>query len=88
MLLVEQNVHLVLAVSDYAFVLNEGKVWAEGPAREVARSPQARRAYLEIRAIFHTAREHPWYTAKVSGGYPLSNPGRYVASQDAPKGCC
>jgi branched-chain amino acid transport system ATP-binding protein len=48
MLLVEQNVHLALAVSDYAYVLNEGKMWAEGPAREVARNPQVRQAYLGI----------------------------------------
>ena len=48
MLLVEQNVHMALAVSDYAYVLNEGKVWAEGPAREVARNPQVRQAYLGI----------------------------------------
>jgi len=48
MLLVEQNVHMALAVSDYAYVLNEGKVWAEGPAREVAKNPQVRQAYLGI----------------------------------------
>jgi branched-chain amino acid transport system ATP-binding protein len=48
MLLVEQNVHMALAVSDYAYVLNEGKVWAEGPAREVARNPEVRQAYLGI----------------------------------------
>jgi branched-chain amino acid transport system ATP-binding protein len=48
MLLVEQNVHMALAVSDYAYVLNEGKVWAEGAAREVARNPQVRQAYLGI----------------------------------------
>jgi len=48
MLLVEQNVHMALAVSDYAYVLNEGKVWTEGPAREVARNPQVRQAYLGI----------------------------------------
>lgn len=48
MLLVEQNIHLALAVSDYAYVLNEGKVWAEGPAREVAQNPQVRQAYLGI----------------------------------------
>ena len=48
MLLVEQNVHMALAVSDYAYVLKEGKEWAEGAAREVARNPQVRQAYLGI----------------------------------------
>jgi len=33
MLLVEQNVSLALAVSDYAYVLAEGRVHLEGPAR-------------------------------------------------------
>ena len=42
MLLVEQNVHMALAASDYAWVLNEGKVWAESAARELARNPQVR----------------------------------------------
>lgn len=48
MLLVEQNIHLALAISDYAYVMNEGKVWIEGPAREVAKNPQVRQAYLGI----------------------------------------
>jgi branched-chain amino acid transport system ATP-binding protein len=48
MLLVEQNVHMALAISDTAYVLNEGKVWAEGPAREVAKNPQVQQAYLGI----------------------------------------
>ncbi len=26
--------------------------------------------------------------ADLAVGYPLNNPGRYVASQDAPMGCC
>ena len=43
-----KNVHMALAVSDYAYVLNDGKVWAEGSAREVARNPQVRQAYLGI----------------------------------------
>ena len=34
--LVEQNIHLALALSDYAYVLAEGRVQIEGPAREVA----------------------------------------------------
>lgn len=47
-LLVEQNVHMALAVSDYAYVLAEGRVELEGPSKEVARNPHVRTAYLGI----------------------------------------
>lgn len=48
MLLVEQNVHLALAVSDYAYVLSQGRVSIEGEARQVARNEEVRAAYLGI----------------------------------------
>ncbi len=48
MLLVEQNVHMALAVSDYAFALNEGRISLQGTARELARNPEVRRVYLGI----------------------------------------
>jgi branched-chain amino acid transport system ATP-binding protein len=48
MLLVEQNVHMALAVCDYAFVFTEGRVTLEGEAAEVARNPEVRKAYLGI----------------------------------------
>jgi len=48
MLLVEQNVQMALAVSDYAYVLADGRVELEGPSREVARNEHVRRAYLGI----------------------------------------
>jgi branched-chain amino acid transport system ATP-binding protein len=48
MLLVEQNVHMALAVSDYAYVLSEGRVTMQGPGRELARDEGIRRAYLGI----------------------------------------
>jgi branched-chain amino acid transport system ATP-binding protein len=48
MLLVEQNVSMALAVSDYAYVLSEGKVWLEGEARSLAKQKQVRQAYLGI----------------------------------------
>ncbi|MBM4422036.1 MAG: ABC transporter ATP-binding protein [Chloroflexi bacterium] len=48
MLLVEQNVHMALAVSDYAFVLSEGRVTIEGEARALAQNPEVRKAYLGI----------------------------------------
>jgi branched-chain amino acid transport system ATP-binding protein len=47
-LLVEQNVHLAFAVSDYAYVLAEGRVFTEGPPTMLAAMPEIRRAYLGL----------------------------------------
>jgi len=46
--LVEQNVHLALALSDYTYVLAEGRVEMEGPSREIAGKDEVRRAYLGL----------------------------------------
>lgn len=48
MMLVEQNVQMALAVSDYAFVLAHGKVELEGPSRELAQDEHVRSAYLGL----------------------------------------
>ena len=48
MLLVEQNVQMALAVSDYAYVLTEGRVEIEGPAAQVRQMEQVREAYLGV----------------------------------------
>jgi branched-chain amino acid transport system ATP-binding protein len=48
MLLVEQNVQMALAVSEYAYVLAEGRVDLEGPSRDLARNEHVREAYLGI----------------------------------------
>lgn len=45
-LLVEQNVQMALAVSDYAFVLSQGQIELEGPSRELAQNEHVRSAYL------------------------------------------
>jgi len=45
-LLVEQNVHLALKVSDYAYILNEGKVELSGPPTEIQGNDKVRAAYL------------------------------------------
>ena len=47
-LLVEQNVQMALAISDYGFVLAEGKIGLEGPARELAKNEHVRVAYLGL----------------------------------------
>jgi len=48
MLLVEQNVQMSLAVSDYAYVMSHGRVEIEGPAREVRGLETVRKAYLGL----------------------------------------
>ena len=47
-LLVEQNVHMALAVSDYGYVLAEGKVELQGPAKELIKNEHVREAYLGL----------------------------------------
>jgi branched-chain amino acid transport system ATP-binding protein len=47
-LLVEQNVHLALAVSDYAYVVAEGKIFTQGPPAQLSAMPEIRRAYLGL----------------------------------------
>jgi branched-chain amino acid transport system ATP-binding protein len=46
--LVEQNVHLALAVSDYAYVIAEGRIFTEGSSKKLAAMPEIRRAYLGL----------------------------------------
>jgi branched-chain amino acid transport system ATP-binding protein len=48
MLLVEQNVHMALSVSDYAYVVSEGRVTLEGPAEKIAKDETVQKAYLGI----------------------------------------
>lgn len=47
-ILVEQNVHLALAVSDYTYVFAEGRVPIEGESQEVASMDEVRKAYLGL----------------------------------------
>jgi branched-chain amino acid transport system ATP-binding protein len=47
-LLVEQNVHLALALSDYAYVIAEGRPFTEGKSSAVAAMPDIRQAYLGL----------------------------------------
>jgi branched-chain amino acid transport system ATP-binding protein len=48
MLLVEQNVHLSLAIADYAYVMAEGRIKMEGTGEELEKSEEIRKAYLGI----------------------------------------
>ena len=47
-LLVEQNVHLAFALSDYAYVIAEGRVFTEGVPAELESLPEIREAYLGL----------------------------------------
>ncbi len=47
-LLVEQNVQMALAISDYGYVLAEGKSGIEGPARQLIKDKNVRAAYLGL----------------------------------------
>jgi branched-chain amino acid transport system ATP-binding protein len=47
-LLVEQNVHLAFALSDYAYVIAEGRLFTEGAPAELQERPEIRQAYLGL----------------------------------------
>jgi branched-chain amino acid transport system ATP-binding protein len=45
-LLVEQNAHMALSIADYCYVLETGTIRIHGPASELAKNEEVRRAYL------------------------------------------
>lgn len=45
-LLVEQNANMALSIAKRAYVLETGQIVLSGPAAEMARNPEVRRAYL------------------------------------------
>jgi branched-chain amino acid transport system ATP-binding protein len=47
-LLVEQNVHMTLEITDRAYVLEQGQVVLEGPSRELKQNEHVRKAYMGI----------------------------------------
>ena len=47
-LLVEQNVEASLSLSDYIYILHEGRIKAEGSPEQIKGSPDIREAYLGI----------------------------------------
>lgn len=47
-LLVEQNVQMALAISDYGYVLSEGRIQLEGPSRQLIKNEHVRTAYLGL----------------------------------------
>jgi branched-chain amino acid transport system ATP-binding protein len=47
-LLVEQNAHMALSMAHHAYVLETGQIALQGPAAELAKSEDVRRAYLGV----------------------------------------
>jgi branched-chain amino acid transport system ATP-binding protein len=47
-LLIEQNVHLAFALSDYAYVIADGRVFTEATPAELETRPDIRKAYLGL----------------------------------------
>lgn len=47
-LLVEQNAHMALSISHFAYVLEVGRIAMAGPAAELAKSDEVRKAYLGV----------------------------------------
>jgi len=45
-LLVEQNIHQALKISDYAFVLKTGKITMEGRGEDLLSDPEVQKAYM------------------------------------------
>jgi branched-chain amino acid transport system ATP-binding protein len=45
---VEQNVHLAFSLSDYAYVIAEGRLFTEGAPAQLESRPEIRRAYLGL----------------------------------------
>jgi branched-chain amino acid transport system ATP-binding protein len=47
-MLVEQNVHLAFSLSDYAYVIAEGRLFTQGRPAALESQPEIRRAYLGL----------------------------------------
>jgi branched-chain amino acid transport system ATP-binding protein len=47
-LLVDQNATATLQTADYAYVMHEGTIDLEGPAKELAQREEIRAAYLGL----------------------------------------
>jgi branched-chain amino acid transport system ATP-binding protein len=47
-LLVEQNAHMALGISDRAYVLEVGKITLSGKAKDLIQLDQVRKAYLGV----------------------------------------
>jgi branched-chain amino acid transport system ATP-binding protein len=48
MLVVEQNTERALEIGDYAYILRDGRITLEGPAKELRHDPRVRKAFLGV----------------------------------------
>jgi branched-chain amino acid transport system ATP-binding protein len=46
--MVEQNARAALELADHAYVMEQGRIVLEGPAREISANDHVRRAYLGL----------------------------------------
>jgi len=68
-LLVEQNVHIALSISDYAYVMENGRIVLDGPADKISENEDIREFYLGLsgvgkkksyRSVKHYKRRKRW----------------------------
>ena len=64
-LIAEQNARMTLAVADRGYVLENGRIVAEGTGAELLHSPQIVERYLGIGSAEVTASEDPALTARL-----------------------
>lgn len=60
-LLVEQNANKALQIADFAYVLENGRIVAQGKGIELLEDPQVKEAYLGIKSDGTLAAEHAEY---------------------------
>ncbi len=51
MLIVEQNAHVALKVSDYAYVMETGRIVLDGPSEQLAQNADIKEFYLGLTAV-------------------------------------
>jgi len=68
-LIVEQNARLALQVADYGYIMENGRIVLDGPARELAENPDVQEFYLGMtesgerrsyREVKHYRRRKRW----------------------------
>jgi hypothetical protein len=69
--MVEQNAAMALSIADRGYVLSTGEIVLEGPASELLRSEDLKRAYLGAMREAH----EPWLTALESTPSSIPAPG-------------
>jgi branched-chain amino acid transport system ATP-binding protein len=83
-LLVEQNASGALAIADYAYLMEVGRIVMHGSAHEMLEDERVRRAYLGQRvAMMRTARNKKREYVNEKSPYKMSNSSGFVARKDS-----